>query len=124
MTRFSLERNSETYTTVTRVSLGSVPWIPLKKVLARTTSKVVTPNNRLGSKTPAFLKTSAKMGTVELTGLEMTKTKALGADWAMAWARVVQIPALIYRIRKLSRSYTKHPQRPYVEQVISAARYK
>jgi hypothetical protein len=53
----------------------------------------------LGSKMPCFLKTSAKMGTVELTGLEMTKTKALGADWAMAWARVVQIPALIYGLR-------------------------
>lgn len=44
---------------------------------------------------PCFLKTSAKMGTVELTGLEMTKTKALGAAWAIACAKVVQIPALI-----------------------------
>lgn len=65
------------------------------KVEARTTSRVVTPNNFLGSKTPAFLRTSAKMGTVELTGLEMTRMKALGAAVAMADARVAQMPALI-----------------------------
>lgn len=51
---------------------------------------------RLGSKTPCFLKTSATMGTVELTGLEMTRTKALGAVFAMPVARSLMIPALIY----------------------------
>jgi hypothetical protein len=50
----------------------------------------------LGSKTPAFLRTSAKTGTVELTGLEMTRMKALGQALAMASARVAQIPALTF----------------------------
>ena len=49
----------------------------------------------LGSNTPAFLRTSAKTGTVELTGLEMTRMNALGQALAMDWARVAQIPALI-----------------------------
>jgi hypothetical protein len=52
--------------------------------------------HRLGSKTPAFLRVSAKTGTVELTGLEMTKMKALGHDLAIAEARVAQIPALMF----------------------------
>jgi hypothetical protein len=38
----------------------------------------------LGSKTPAFLRVSAKTGTVELTGFEMTRMKALGQALAMA----------------------------------------
>ena len=37
----------------------------------RTTSRVVTPKSLLGWYTPAFLSTSAAIGTVELTGLEM-----------------------------------------------------
>jgi hypothetical protein len=41
------------------------------------------------------LKTSATMGTVELTGLEITRTKALGAVVAMPVARSRTIPALI-----------------------------
>jgi hypothetical protein len=48
-----------------------------------------------GSKTPLALRTSAKTGTVELTGLEMTRMKALGQALAIASARVAQIPALI-----------------------------
>ena len=51
--------------------------------------------HRLGSYTPAFLSTSAKIGTVELTGLEMTRMNALGQALAMEDARVAQIPALI-----------------------------
>jgi hypothetical protein len=50
----------------------------------------------LGSKTPFFLKTSATIGTVELTGLEMTRTKAFGAVVAIAVARSRTMPALIY----------------------------
>ena len=50
---------------------------------------------RLGSKTPCFLKTSATMGTVELTGLEMTRTKALGAVVAIPVAKSLTMPALI-----------------------------
>ena len=38
----------------------------------------------MGSKTPAFLRVSAKTGTVELTGLEMTRMKALGQALAIA----------------------------------------
>jgi hypothetical protein len=38
----------------------------------------------LGSKTPALLRVSAKTGTVELTGLEMTRMKALGQALAIA----------------------------------------
>lgn len=51
--------------------------------------------HRLGSNTPFFFKTSAKTGTVELTGLEMTRINALGQASAMDSARVAQIPALI-----------------------------
>jgi hypothetical protein len=54
------------------------------------------PTHRLGSKTPAFLSVSAKTGTVELTGLEMTRMKALGQALAMAEARVAQMPALTW----------------------------
>lgn len=49
----------------------------------------------LGSKTPCFLRTSATIGTVELTGLEMTRTNALGAVVAIPVARSRTIPALI-----------------------------
>ena len=48
-----------------------------------------------GSNTPFCLKTSATMGTVELTGLEMTRTNALGAVVAMPVARSRTMPALI-----------------------------
>ena len=47
--------------------LGSKPFSSAMKVLARTTSNVVTPNRRLASKTPAFLSTSDAIGTVLLT---------------------------------------------------------
>ncbi len=66
-------------TTVTLEVSGLVPLTCETKVAARTTSRVVTPNSRLGSKTPAFLKTSATMGTVEFTGFEMISMWALGA---------------------------------------------
>jgi hypothetical protein len=39
--------------------------------------------HRFGSKTPAALRTSAATGTVELTGLEMMRTKALGQKSAI-----------------------------------------
>lgn len=55
--------------------------------------------HRLGSKVPAFLKTSAKTGTVELTGFEMTQTNAFGQFSVMAFARSAQMPALIYFAR-------------------------
>lgn len=43
---------------------------------ALTTSRVVTPNRRLGSYTPSFFSVSAAMATVELTGLEMMFSSA------------------------------------------------
>ncbi len=48
---------------------GSRPMLLPTKVLARQTSSVVMPIRRRGSWTPAFLYTSAAMGTVEFTGL-------------------------------------------------------
>lgn len=51
---------------------------------------------RLGSYTPCFLKTSATMGTVELTGLEMTSTNALGEVVAIPVAKSLTIPPLTY----------------------------
>ena len=63
-------------TTGTSTSLTSRPLASATKVLARTTSSVVTPMSFLGSKVPAALKTSAAMGTVELTGFEMMFTMA------------------------------------------------
>jgi len=89
------------------------PKISATNVEARTTSSVVTPKTlfqvyedapqyneyfsayRFGSKTPCFLRTSATIGTVELTGLEMTRTKAFGAAFAIPVARSFTIPALI-----------------------------
>jgi len=65
------------------------------KVLALTTSSVVTPKRRLGSYVPAFLKTSAAIGTVELTGLLITFTIALGQQFAIPSQRVRTIPALM-----------------------------
>ena len=58
-------------TTGTSVDSGLELAMPDRKVAARVTSSVVTPNRRLGSYTPAFLKTSATIGTVEFTGFEM-----------------------------------------------------
>ena len=95
------------------------------KVEALTTSRVVTPKSLirckvdkhgvefklgktaqnmgkvttclLGSNTPCFLNTSATIGTVELTGLEMTRTNALGAVVAIPVAKSRTMPALILK---------------------------
>ena len=58
-------------------------------------SSVVTPITFLGSYAPAFFSTSAAMGTVELTGLEMMLSTALGACLATAAARAATMPALM-----------------------------
>ena len=65
------------------------------KVLALTTSRVVTPKRRLGLYVPAFLNTSAAIGTVEFTGLLIKFTIALGQHLAMPSQRVRTIPALM-----------------------------
>lgn len=81
--------------TVMFSSAGSVPLCWEMKRLARTTSRVVTPKSRLGLKTPFDLKISAQIGTVELTGLEMTRMLASGAASAQAFARSRTIEALV-----------------------------
>lgn len=68
-----------------------------RKREARTTSRVVTPNRRAGSNTPAFSRVAATMGTVELTGLEMTRMCAVGATRATAAARSRTMDALVCR---------------------------
>lgn len=65
------------------------------KVLALTTSSIVTPSKSFGSYVPAFLKTSAAIGTVEFTGLLIKLTIALGQDLAIPSQIVFTIPALI-----------------------------
>ncbi len=83
--------------TVTGVCEGSVDSRrPERKRWARTTSRVVIPNTRRGSKTPAFSRVDATMGTVELTGLEMTRMWAEGATRATADARSRTMEALVW----------------------------
>ena len=48
----------------------------------------------IGRYSPAFFSASAAMGTVELTGLEMMQTKALGHALATAFDRLATIVAL------------------------------
>eukprot|EP00754_Rhynchopus_humris_P045074 Rhum_TRINITY_DN4593_c0_g1::Rhum_TRINITY_DN4593_c0_g1_i1::g.14984::m.14984 len=66
-------------------------------VLARTRSRVVTPNSFFGLYTPAAFRVSAKMGTVELTGLEMIRKHASGQCSAQALASVCTIEALVLK---------------------------
>jgi len=63
--------------------------------LARTTSRVVTPKSFLGLYTPCFLRTSAAMGTVEFTGLEIMVMRASGQFLATPSTRPATMPALI-----------------------------
>merc|ERR1719509_260951 len=74
---------------------GSSPWRAPTNSLLLATSSVVTPNSFLGLYTPAILKTSATMGTVELTGLVMTAIMAVGQTLAAAAARVATMEALV-----------------------------
>src|ERR1700720_4293023 len=83
-------------TTVTGVSIGLALDIPARKRAARTTSRVVTPKRRAGSNTPAFSRVEATMGTVELTGFDMTRMCAVGATRATEAARSRTIDALVY----------------------------
>ena len=80
---------------------ASTPAASATNALARTTSSVVTPNSLRGSNTPAALRISAAMGTVELTGLEMIATSARGQYRATPCASVATIPALM--LNKSSR---------------------
>mmetsp|Transcript_45416 Transcript_45416/g.90921 ORF Transcript_45416/g.90921 Transcript_45416/m.90921 type:complete len:222 (-) Transcript_45416:279-944(-) len=83
--------------TGTRILVGStLPSSPMK-VLARTTSRVVTPKSFFGSYTPRAFSTSEAMGTVELTGFEMMSRHAFGHAWAAASTRFLTIPALVLK---------------------------
>lgn len=82
-------------TTVTGVSLGEALTMPAKKREALTTSRVVMPNTRFGLKTPAFSRVAATMGTVELTGFEITRMWASGATRPTAEARSRTMEALV-----------------------------
>lgn len=73
------------------------PTISATKVSARTTSRVVTPKSFFGLKTPASLSTSAAMGTVLLTGLEMTRMYAEGQCSTQPLIRSRTMPALILK---------------------------
>ena len=66
-------------------------------VLARITSRCVTPMSFFGSYTPAALSTSAAIGTVELTGLDITLRMASGQCLAQFDTRSRTMPALILK---------------------------
>mmetsp|Transcript_8751 Transcript_8751/g.18845 ORF Transcript_8751/g.18845 Transcript_8751/m.18845 type:complete len:222 (+) Transcript_8751:378-1043(+) len=88
-------------TTGTVTLLTSRPLALATKVRARTTSRVVTPKRRFGSYTPAALRISAAMGTVELTGLEMMRKQALGQALAACLMRLATMLAFV--LNKSSR---------------------
>ena len=72
----------------------SAPWLR-PRVSPRITSRVVTPNRRRLSQTPAFFSTSAAMATVVLTGLVMMPISAFGREAAHFSTRFLTIPALM-----------------------------
>mmetsp|Transcript_13014 Transcript_13014/g.33529 ORF Transcript_13014/g.33529 Transcript_13014/m.33529 type:complete len:318 (+) Transcript_13014:249-1202(+) len=74
---------------------GSLPLAPPTKVCARHTSRVVTPKSFLGLYTPFDFSTSAAIGTVELTGLEMIRMAALGQASAQPATKFFTMPALM-----------------------------
>lgn len=78
-----------------RAHISSTVGVHTTKVLALTTSSIVTPRSRFGSKVPALLKTSAAIGTVEFTGLLIKLTIAFGQHLAIPSQRVLTIPALM-----------------------------
>jgi hypothetical protein len=104
--------------TETAASAGAALATPARKRAARTTSRVVTPKRRAGSKTPAFSRVAATMGTVELTGLEMTRMHAVGATRATADARSRTIEALVYATDQNKREKNAAAA-AYVEEVIT-----
>jgi hypothetical protein len=81
--------------TLILVGSASPPRACAANVDARTTSKVVTPKRRAGSKTPAVRKVSAATGTVEFTGLVMIHEMAFGQVFA-TWVKMpLMIEALV-----------------------------
>eukprot|EP00037_Helgoeca_nana_P001522 m.27515 g.27515 ORF g.27515 m.27515 type:complete len:382 (+) comp11930_c0_seq1:236-1381(+) len=74
-------------TTGMLIVLTSTPAASATNVCERTMSSVVTPKIFLGSYVPRAFICSAKIGTVELTGLEMMATIALGQFFDTAVAK-------------------------------------
>lgn len=68
------------------------------KVEARTTSRVVTPKRRAGSKAPCLRRASAATGTVELTGLVTTQLIAWGHVLATSVKMSRMMLALVFII--------------------------
>ena len=60
-------------------------------------SSVVTPKSFFGSNTPLALSTSAAMGTVAFTGLEMMLMSASGQCSAIPSTRLLTMPALMLK---------------------------
>lgn len=81
--------------TGTAIVDGSEEVTSPRKREARTTSSVVTPNRRDGSKTPCASSVLATIGTVEFTGLEITRICAFGATLAIAVAKDLTIVAFV-----------------------------
>ena len=94
--------------TVTGVSLGLAFEMPARKRAARTTSRVVTPKRWAGSNTPAFSRVDATIGTVEFTGLEITRIWAVGATRATAVARSRTMDAFV-----CSKPVSRYSRRGY-----------
>mmetsp|Transcript_37465 Transcript_37465/g.106280 ORF Transcript_37465/g.106280 Transcript_37465/m.106280 type:complete len:241 (-) Transcript_37465:14-736(-) len=82
-------------TTGTLVFRGSKPLASDTKVRARHASSEVTPKSLRGSKTPFCFNVSAATGTVEFTGLEITKMQALGHASAQPVIKVLTMLALM-----------------------------
>ena len=74
------------------------------------TSRVVTPKSLWGLNASSNLRVSAITGTIELTGFVMTRMKAFGQAFAIAFARPSAITALESNKSKarllIKRSYT------------------
>lgn len=101
--------------TGTSVVATSKPWFSATKAFALTTEKfqymihferflnycylvpsnVVTPKSLRGLYTPCFFKVSAKIGTVEFTGLLIIKKNASGENFAPASANPFTMLALV-----------------------------
>src|SRR5690349_1661604 len=64
----------------------------------------------LGSNAPCCLRTSATIGTVELTGLEMTRIKAVGQFLAIPSDKSRIMPALIYTKKEEEQEVSNEEQ--------------
>jgi hypothetical protein len=73
---------------------GVKPVASAAKADSRTTSRVVTPNSRMGLKFPADLSTSVTSGTREFTGFEIIRINASGPLRGISFATSRTMTAL------------------------------